>query len=45
MWLTFTTRYAHGAIKRSPYGHAKIKIINTDQAKPTGVLGVTPAQD
>jgi aerobic carbon-monoxide dehydrogenase large subunit len=37
---------AHLAIKRSPYGHAKIKSINTDQAKALpGVLGVYTGQD
>jgi carbon-monoxide dehydrogenase large subunit len=36
----------HLAIKRSPYGHAKIKSINTDQAKALpGVLGVYTGQD
>jgi carbon-monoxide dehydrogenase large subunit len=36
----------HLAIKRSPYGHAKIKSINTDKAKALpGVLGVYTGQD
>lgn len=36
----------HLAIKRSPYGHAKIKSINTDKAKALpGVLAVYTGQD